>query len=296
VFCFHCSLIDIGCSRPPENKSHGLLLPNSVSRVLTSALQHQHQEVADLQQLLQATTQAVQQQSAQIALLQRKLLNGQQQSLPSDDCQTQEQHWASLPPAATATCEAVSAPITSASAAFAQGLALAYNLDYGRQTDVAGSSSRSRQPTNSQQAGATDIATKSSRTTSLSMSCRPNSACHTSLERSPGLEQLSSSDNRQRSASAGRIRPSTASASARPHSRAATPNSVAGGQHKYQRQQQDPHEGCSSKLNPSPRPAYEQLFASSPSANFPRRRPTTAGGVGMMACLRSDIEAWRARG
>jgi hypothetical protein len=32
-----------------------------------------------------------------------------------------------------------------------------------------------------------------------------------------------------------------------------------------------------------------------PPANLPKRRPTTAGGVGMLACLRSDLEAWRAK-
>jgi hypothetical protein len=92
-----------------------------------------------------------------------------------------------------------------------------------------------------------------------------------------------------RSSSVGRARPMTASAAARP---TGSVNSTADGR----QQQRAPTVGSGGNLVG----LGDDLGAGSsgrrtPPLNLPKRRPTTAGGVGMLACLRSDLEAWRAK-
>jgi hypothetical protein len=129
----------------------------------------------------------------------------------------------------------------------------------------------------------------------ISSSSRPAStgsyaagSLRSSWNSSPSKSNLPSSSIR--SSSVGRARPMTASAAVRP---TGSLSSAADGRQQQQR-------GLAIGSGGNLVGLGEDVGVGSsgrrtPPANLPKRRPTTAGGVGMLACLRSDLEAWRAK-
>uniref|UniRef100_A0A383W626 Uncharacterized protein n=1 Tax=Tetradesmus obliquus TaxID=3088 RepID=A0A383W626_TETOB len=302
----------------------GRLLPPSTGRVLNAALEQQQQQLAELQSLLASTAAVVATQAAQITRLQDTASDSRQQQQQSP---TGRAH--ALVSASAADRQASGRLVGSNDAGnssmgeYVQGLALAYDLqEQGPHTahvaapDPAGVSSSSitkgskwlkAQPVTQQHAGAgwrpDSAAARAGQGSSSSSSSRPASPgsqaaslLRSSWNSSPskgGTHGAAGSHGSSiRPSSAGRTRPMTASAAVRPTG--SLVNASDGQQ--QQRQQQGLAFGSAGNLIG----LGEDVGAGSsgrrtPPANLPKRWPTTAGGVGMLACLRSDLEAWRAK-
>jgi hypothetical protein len=298
----------------------GRLLPPSTGRVLNAALAQQQQQLSELQSLLASTAAVVATQAAQITRLQDSATDSRQQQQQQEPGVGRAHLLVSRGAAEVQQSGRVTGSDNTEAergvGQFLQGLALAYDLqEEGPHTarvsapDPASSSSSSVtkgskwlncQPVTQQHAGAAwrpdSAAARAAH--GISSSSRPAStgsyaagSLRSSWNSSPSKGNLPSSSIR--SSSVGRARPMTASAAVRP---TGSLSSAADTQQRQQQQQRGVAVGSGGTLVG----LGEDVGAGSsgrrtPPANLPKRRPTTAGGVGMLACLRSDLEAWRAK-
>lgn len=259
------SLRSQGGPTPP-----GVLLPGSAGRVLSSAIEQQQQELEQLKDTLAATANVIANQAAQIQQLQDCTVAAQRPA--ADTGQVRPGNRPDPTEAALAAVEKKAAALGAGSYArsgigFARGLAAMYDL-----SDSGGGSLEASPATEVGYPGRL-------RSPAAKSSGRPATAAN---HRRPS-SRASPAAGRPRSASTGRARPSTAvsASGAKTSGMLGSPSGRA-----------SPGSGSGHQISVS-----ESLAGGhhSPPANFPKRRPTTAGGVGMLACLKSDIEAWRTK-
>jgi hypothetical protein len=319
LYLLRCLLVR---RRHQGSAAAGRLLPPSTSRVLNAALAQQQQQLSELQSLLASTAAVVATQAAQITRLQDSATDSRQQQQQQQEPNVGRTHLLMSGVAAEVdhpgrVTGSYTTEAESGGGQFMQGLALAYDLqEQGPHTArvaapdptssctssmTKGSKWLNCQPVTQQHAGAgwrPDSAAARATHGSGSSSSRPAStgsyaagSLRSSWNSSPSKGNLASSSIR--SSSVGRARPMTASAAVRP---TGSLSSAADGQQQQQHGQSALTVGSGGNLlGLGEDVGVGSSGRRTPPANLPKRRPTTAGGVGMLACLRSDLEAWRAK-
>lgn len=264
----------------------GKLLPGSTGRVLSSTLQQQQAELDELNAVLASTANVVANQAAQIQRLQ-EIAGASQQMQQAEGVDTGQNKGVSKQDPTEVALSAIerkaaalgAGSYASSGVRFARGLAAMYDLrdDGGGSAATAAAAaapSAWRAPGELNNSTANAI----SRPATAGPDARPRSRGRCAAASSAAA--VSAAASRPRSASTGRCRPSTASEGVIAHGVLAgtTPTPAAVGCGRHVALGGGLHSG-----------------RHSPSLSVPKRRPSPAGGVGMHACLRSDLEAWRAK-